>query len=1376
MKSPPGTTTKKPVFAIIPGLSLSHQKKALRSNSVTSTSSSEEQISVVENQGLAGLAQLLKNKSLKVGSFLPMIAPPAQSESVPGFSAFRRELSSLSWLEGLQGGQLFRPDEQQRKGGSLASRPGGGGVARGGGGGGGRGGGGKVKPLKLKPAEVVSHHLRKKSETDVTSPEIPKQDASPHLSDMLTSGRALRRKGSVPKAIASLGQPREAQREEVSDCLVVSIARTVVNAGENKPVHVCIGKKTIPGISESGSQSAGDFEAVPVQVERNQIGVGGLRVPGTEPLLTKSDSESTVSSLDAVLLGRTQLDPTPSQSSEETLTASESQEIDDLESSTCSLPNAPGSEEKRPGTAKPENESPLRGAAGGCLMVAAAAAPCVSLRNDAETGRAVESQKFLKDVQSQTETPVSETMPALKSPTIVTMFSVPPGPSGSATGGSTSALGSSQPQSGTPIPDVLKRNQDQVGQLTSPSVVNQSDTPVPVVLERNRVGQLTSPSLVNQADSSSVCPPTDDPRSEANTGTHVTELPAEVGSNLVGPIQPAVAESGICKLQASYSDDHPLPPSDSPHSDDHPLPPSDSPHSDDHPLPPSDSPQSDDFPSKVPKSPAVQRLTDSSASSPNGDGSPHRSSPLKDIPMRHLQLKLKPVREVSPRKRRLSMEQGEPQLEESELQMEQGGLQLETNPPQLFEKGGPQLEKGGPQLESEDGNALICLPKRRKLLGSSGEEMTDEASLSTQREDEKVEGESVSTETAEGGLGGDGESGMDVEPSVGDGGDRDAENTAAAVVEQLEETRQELVANSGDLHDQAPRLATSEQLDVAELLTMLQETPPVDTAVSNPAADEGAMSLQDAEIAAASQVLEGVHAPAIPHQVPDLQMLLEAALMDVSVEGGQPLEQKVDSGVIIAGGRYHSEETRTDVREDELSGIDELPKPVLLSPGFDAYAATQTDPSLQESGVTDTAQDIPMLGPAPSIPSSEDRVATVAMQPTPQPQVPVDAGTGTEIRRLSTEAETQTPDRSAGSSAVPFPRFQTSAPNRYEPVAPVAIPSLTPTEQAPMEVEQDSTREIPSLEKMTEDTHEHVAVEAKVRQSTTCQDTTSDSAHEDSGNEKGGVENVGGVPEEVTTEGKEDDRDGGHTPPAAATASVKSEESEMKAEVPVPVGCRRKRGQKKKMEKEATPEEDLSRPEPEEGVETTPTDGRKEGRRTSAESESAAAVGPTSQNRDMTLNFSEPKMKGKKMLSPSPGRGSGVLESSKSPVSDAASTPSTAQPSSVRSTTKQTKSKRPSNLASSLKLSVSIPLERVRVTHYTTIECYVPSNFAPGDIVWAKGHLLPAWPGTVISHKDRRKDRLKAAPAGQVSRSQADIQTNRQTDNRQLLRVVDHTV
>lgn len=66
-------------------------------------------------------------------------------------------------------------------------------------------------------------------------------------------------------------------------------------------------------------------------------------------------------------------------------------------------------------------------------------------------------------------------------------------------------------------------------------------------------------------------------------------------------------------------------------------------------------------------------------------------------------------------------------------------------------------------------------------------------------------------------------------------------------------------------------------------------------------------------------------------------------------------------------------------------------------------------------------------------------------------------------------------------------------------------------------------------------------------------------------------------------------------------------------------------------------------------------------------------------------------------------------------------------------------------------LKVSVPLRLVEVTHHTTIECYSPSSFTVGDIVWAKAVQLPGWPGRIISHKERKKEKLKPAPPGKVS-------------------------
>lgn len=62
---------------------------------------------------------------------------------------------------------------------------------------------------------------------------------------------------------------------------------------------------------------------------------------------------------------------------------------------------------------------------------------------------------------------------------------------------------------------------------------------------------------------------------------------------------------------------------------------------------------------------------------------------------------------------------------------------------------------------------------------------------------------------------------------------------------------------------------------------------------------------------------------------------------------------------------------------------------------------------------------------------------------------------------------------------------------------------------------------------------------------------------------------------------------------------------------------------------------------------------------------------------------------------------------------------------------------------------VSLPLSKVELVQHISIQCY--SSFHPGDIVWAKGAQLPAWPGAVIDHKEWKRDKLKPAPPGKVS-------------------------
>ena len=1215
MKSPSGT--KKPVYTIIPNLTLSQQKRSPRSGSTSSTTSAEEQIydaKMIENQALAGLAQLLKNKSLKVGSFLPVIAPPAQTQlSQPQpmqcFGSFRRDLSPLSWLEGLQGSQLFYSEEPQGKGASGVSSQRRVGVGR---------GGDKAKPLTINPAAVVGQP-RRKLEADVTSPEIPKQDTTFHLNDGLAIGPTVRKKGAVPEATALLGQQKEPKREKPEDGLIVSIARTTWE-----------------------------------KTEGMQVGDG--------------------------------VDSSPSKTSEETLTASESQQLEDFESS---LLEAPRSEEKRP-RAEAENETLPCHAAGQCLVVAEPQT-CESLK----IGCVVKSQQFKKELLSrESQIPSFDRTPAMKgptpvtSPTIVTMFTLPGARASSVTGAPTNTASLStgdQPQSGVPIP---------------------------IVLERNQAAQLTSPSLSNQDDASLVCPTTTDPHSGTTIGTL---LPAESSSNLVTQTQPESPFHEANTLCGEHQRTSQL-----------------------------DSPQFDDSPLKFPKSPAIQRITESCGSSPNGDGSPHRWSPLKDIPMRHLQLKLKPVREMPLRKRRLSMEQGEPLLEESEAQLEQGELPLVEGEPQL-EKDGLTLEKSGHELEKRARHEYEeCLPKRRRLVQPSGTEVMDEDLVyrsaactdvkPKQKQDdvvEKVERKSVHTT---GGV-----SAMDVGGSIMEPTEQDWGNAAAVTVRQ---SQQEMGVHSGDPDVRAPSAVISDQLDVAELLTMLQETIP-SPLVSTMAAVEGMLSLQDAEIAAASQILEKVHTPSVPHQVPDLQMVLEAALMDMNVESEPQLVQKA----VVNEGRCDRAET---LGEGEV-----------LSSGFEECTAAGNDACLQELSAADTARGSPTINSARSNPSSKDCMTTVAVQPISRLQVSMATGTRIDGRRLSAEALPCAPDRGTGLTDVPFPQFQTSIPNQDGPTKPGN--SLGPDECEPMKVEQESTKEILSLSSECMPG----AMETKAQQSIICPGTQDKTESESSKVLEAISSKVGAqaLEEVVAAVGKEDEGISTHT---TTPAAVKKEEVE--SEVGAPVGGRRKRGRKKKIaEKEITQEdvaEETSRPE---GVlESTSTVDKAEGSHlpeVSTESES----GPKSLIRDMTLNFSEPKTKGKTMLFPSPGQESSVLESSKSPMSDV-STPSTVQPGSVKST-KSAKSKRLCSLAPSLKLKVSIPLTLVQITHHTVIECYVPSNFAPGDIVWAKGNLLPAWPGRVISHKDRRKDKLKAAPTGQVSKhtsiysqSIACRQTRRQTD------------
>lgn len=65
-------------------------------------------------------------------------------------------------------------------------------------------------------------------------------------------------------------------------------------------------------------------------------------------------------------------------------------------------------------------------------------------------------------------------------------------------------------------------------------------------------------------------------------------------------------------------------------------------------------------------------------------------------------------------------------------------------------------------------------------------------------------------------------------------------------------------------------------------------------------------------------------------------------------------------------------------------------------------------------------------------------------------------------------------------------------------------------------------------------------------------------------------------------------------------------------------------------------------------------------------------------------------------------------------------------------------------------LMVSISRSAVCITRHSLLECWHPGSFSPGDIVWAKAPLLPAWPGMVISHADWKQDTLDPAPDGMV--------------------------
>ena len=52
--------------------------------------------------------------------------------------------------------------------------------------------------------------------------------------------------------------------------------------------------------------------------------------------------------------------------------------------------------------------------------------------------------------------------------------------------------------------------------------------------------------------------------------------------------------------------------------------------------------------------------------------------------------------------------------------------------------------------------------------------------------------------------------------------------------------------------------------------------------------------------------------------------------------------------------------------------------------------------------------------------------------------------------------------------------------------------------------------------------------------------------------------------------------------------------------------------------------------------------------------------------------------------------------------------------------------------------------------HHFVMQCYSSNTFKIGDIVWAKAHQLPAWPGEIITHTDRSKDNLQPPPPHHV--------------------------
>ena len=67
------------------------------------------------------------------------------------------------------------------------------------------------------------------------------------------------------------------------------------------------------------------------------------------------------------------------------------------------------------------------------------------------------------------------------------------------------------------------------------------------------------------------------------------------------------------------------------------------------------------------------------------------------------------------------------------------------------------------------------------------------------------------------------------------------------------------------------------------------------------------------------------------------------------------------------------------------------------------------------------------------------------------------------------------------------------------------------------------------------------------------------------------------------------------------------------------------------------------------------------------------------------------------------------------------------------------------------KLVVSISRKTLPlVTNYSTVTCNPIPSYSVGDIVWAKAHQLPSWPGRIISHIEWKNTKLHAPPSGQV--------------------------